>query len=242
MAPRTSEMTFLEHLEELRWRVVKCAIAVIVFAIPCGFFWRTVFDVVMIYPLRFADPKPTLIVTSPIEAVMLSIKIAIAGGIIFGSPVILYQIWRFVAPGLVKKEKVLVLPTVLAASLCFLLGVGFCYFMLPYMIGFLTRFARGRMAAMYRINEYLSFILQLTIAFGVVFELPVVCFVLTRLGIITPRFLIKHSRYAIVIIFIVAAILTPPDLLSQLVLAAPLLVLYAVSIGVSFLARGREKK
>lgn len=235
------EMSFLDHLEELRWRVIKAAVAIVACSIPCGIYWRKLFDVVMLYPLRFTDPKPHLIITSPMEAVMLSIKIAITGGILLSVPVVFYQFWRFISPGLYKNEKRMVLPAAIASSLCFLLGVSFCYLSIPYVFKFLTQYAQGRMDAMFKINEYLSFIIKLSLAFGLVFELPVVSFVLTKMGVVTPRFLIQKSKYAIVGIFIVAAILTPPDVVSQTILAVPLLVLYAISIGVSYLARRKQK-
>jgi sec-independent protein translocase protein TatC len=242
MAKKPGEMDFLGHLEELRWRLFKSLGAVIVFAIPCGIFWKQIFDIVMIWPLRFANPKPHLIITSPIEAVMLSVKIAIAGGIVIATPVIFYQLWRFVAPGLYKKEKVLILPTVIVASFSFILGVGFCYTLLPYMLKFLASYGGGRMDPFFRMNEYLSFLIMLSLAFGFIFELPVISFVLTRVGILTPKFLFEKGRYIIVVIFIVAAVITPPDVLSQLMMAIPLMFLYGVSILVSWLAQGKKKK
>ncbi len=233
MAPALKELSFLDHLEELRWRLIKSAVAVVVVAIPAGIFWRTIFDVVMLYPLRLTNPRPRLIINSPVESVMFSIKIAMACGLIGSAPYVLYQIWCFVAPGLYKNEKAVILPTVFFASIFFLLGVGFCYLVLPYLLRFLASYGEGRMEAFFTLNQYLSFIIQLCLAFGVVFELPVVSYVLTRLGVITPKFMIDKGRYAIVAIFVVAAILTPPDVLSQCMLAAPLLLLYGVSILVS---------
>ncbi len=227
-------MSFLDHLEELRWRVVKSLAAVVLAAIPCGVFWRQIFDVFMVYPLRFSDPKPKLIYTAPHEAVLLSLKIAIFGGIVLGAPVVFYQIWKFVAPGLYKRERVVVLPTVIASTISFLLGVGFSYLVIPYVIRFLATFGSGLMDAYFRTGEYLSFLIKLVIAFGVVFELPVVSYVLTKIGVLTPRFLIEKFRYAVVIVFILSAFLTPPDVVSQAFLAVPLLALYGISILVSF--------
>jgi sec-independent protein translocase protein TatC len=235
------EMSFLDHLEELRWRIFKCLIAVGICAVPCGVFWKEIFDVVMIYPLRLADPQPKLIYTSPAEAIILSIKIAITGGIIAAAPVVFYQIWRFISPGLYKKEKVVILPVVFASTLFFLLGIGFAYFTVPFVISFLTRFAAGKLDALYRSQEYLGFLIKLAMAFGVVFELPVLSYIFTKLGFLTPKILISKIRYAIVIIFILAAILTPPDVVSQVFLAVPLLVLYGISIVVSFCVRERKK-
>lgn len=233
MASGDVELPFLEHLEELRWRLIKSIAAVVIFAVPCGIYWQQIFDLAMVYPLRFAEPKPHLIVTSPVEAVLLSIKIAVAGGIIAATPVIFYQIWRFVAPGLYRHEKALVLPTVFFSTIFFLGGIAFCYVALPHLLRFLAGFSEGRMDPYYTMNQYMAFLIKLSLAFGLVFELPVVSFVLTRLGLITPRFLLTNAKYAIVAVFITAAVLTPPDVLSQLLLAVPLLLLYGVSILVS---------
>jgi sec-independent protein translocase protein TatC len=239
---KKNEMSFLEHLEELRWRLVKSALAVVLFAVPAGFFWKQIFDFVMIYPLRFAVPRPHLIYTSPVESVMLSIKIAIAGGLIGSAPVIFYQLWRFISPGLYKNEKKLVMPTVIASTFSFLAGITFCYLALPLVLRFLTAFAANRIDPFFKVNDYLSFVIKLSLAFGLVFEMPVVSFVLARIGILTPKFLLKNFRYAIVIIFIIAAILTPPDIFSQLLLAVPLMVLYGISILVAWLAGRRKAK
>jgi len=238
--PDSSEMSFLNHLEELRWRIVKMALALVGAAIPCGFFWKRIFDVVMVYPLRFANPRPHLIFTTPIEAVMLSFKIALGSGCVLAAPVIFYQIWKFVAPGLFPNERKFVLPTVIASSVAFLCGIAFCYSILPHIFQILTSYAGSRLDPYFKIGDYFSFILKLSLAFGLVFELPVVAFVCTRLGIISPQFLIRHIRIAIVIIFIVAGIIAPPDLFSLLVMAFPLMLLYVLSIGTSWLA-GRKR-
>ncbi len=240
MANDKGEMSFLDHLEELRWRLIKSLIAVAVCAIPCGIFWKVVFDVLMIHPLRMADPRPRLIFTAPAEAILLSMKIAVFGGIVLSAPIVFYQVWRFVAPGLYKHEKVVILPTVFASTVFFGLGLAFSYIMVPYVISFLSRFGAGRMEAMFRTQEYLGFLIKLMLAFGIVFELPVISFVLTKLGVLTPRFLVTNVRYAVVVVFIVAALLTPPDVVSQLFLAAPLLVLYGVSILVSYFVARKQ--
>jgi sec-independent protein translocase protein TatC len=236
------EMQFFDHLEELRWRVIKSAIAIIVFAIPAGIFWKEIIDIVMIYPLRYTNPRPKLIFTTPAESVILSFQIAIFFGLIAAAPVIFYQLWRFISPGLYKNEKRLVLPTVIASTFFFLLGIFFCYFTFPIVMNFLVSFAGNRIDPMFKANDYFSFLLKLSLSFGVVFELPVLSFVLARLGLLTAGFLIKHMRYAIVIIFIVAAILTPPDIFSQCLLAAPLLILYGISILIAAIASKKKKK
>jgi sec-independent protein translocase protein TatC len=232
-------MSFLDHLEELRWRIVKGLLAVAIAAIPCGIFWRRIFEAVMVYPLRFAEPRPRLIYTAPAEAVILSIKIAVFGGLILGAPVIFYQMWRFVAPGLYKNEKSIVVPSAIASTLSFLAGVGFSYMTVPHVLRFLAGFGAGVMDPMFRTSEYLGFLIKITLAFGLVFELPVISFVLTRIGVLTPGFLVKNLRYAVVLVFILAALLTPPDIISQMFLAAPLLILYGISILVSYVVKRR---
>jgi len=241
MAVPSGEMSFLDHLEELRWRLIKSAVAVVAAALPCGIWWKKIFDVLMIYPLRLSHPRPRLIFTSPAETIMLSVKIAIAGGIVLAMPVIMYQVWKFVAPGLYKNEKTVVLPAVIASTACFLAGIGFAYAMMPYMMRFLAGYAGGAIEPYFKAEDYMGFIIQIALAFGAVFELPVLSYVLTKAGIITPRFLVDKMRYGIVAIFVVAAVLTPPDVLSQCVLAAPLLVLYGISILVAYLAQKQKK-
>ncbi|NLE00614.1 MAG: twin-arginine translocase subunit TatC, partial [Fibrobacter sp.] len=221
---------FLEHLEELRWRIIKAAIAIVVFAIPAGIYWKQIFDFIMLYPLRLADPKPKLIYTNPSESFVISIKIAIAGGLIMAAPVVFFQLWKFVSPALYGNEKKVILPTVFASTFFFISGIVFSYLTFPYVMRFFTMFAGDRIDPMFKIGDYFGFLLKLSLAFGVVFELPVISFVLARLGLINASFLLKNIRYAVVVIFVIAAILTPPDVLSQVVMAVPLLVLYGLSI------------
>jgi sec-independent protein translocase protein TatC len=240
MSSPQGEMSFLDHIEELRWRFIKSALAVALCAIPCGIYWRRIFDLAMIYPLRMANPKPVLIYTAPAEAVVLSLKIAVAGGLICASPFVLYQIWAFIAPGLYKTEKRIVLPAVVGSTICFLMGISFCYVVLPFMVRFLATYGAGAGEPYFKASDYMSFIMKLVLAFGVVFELPVLSFVLTKMGVITPRFLVEKMRHAVVIIFVFAAILTPPDVVSQAFLAIPLCVLYGISILISFLVREKR--
>jgi sec-independent protein translocase protein TatC len=174
--------------------------------------------------------------------VVISFQIAVFGGLIVAAPVVFYQLWRFISPGLYKNEKRMVLPTVIASTIFFLMGILFCYFTFPLVMNFLVSYAGNRIDPMFKANDYFGFLLKLSISFGVVFELPVISFVLAKMGIITAGFLIKHIRYAIVIIFIIAAVLTPPDVFSQCILAAPLLVLYGLSILVAAVASKKKKE
>jgi sec-independent protein translocase protein TatC len=232
-------MSFFDHLEELRWRIVKIALALVVCSIPCGIFWKKIFDVVMVYPLRFANPKPHLIITSPVESVMVSVQIALGAGAVLAAPVIFYQLWKFIAPGLFPKEKRTILPAVVASSVAFVCGIAFCYLLLPFLLRVLTNYSGTLLDPYFKVNDYFGFLLKLSLAFGVIFELPVVSYVLARMGILSSGFLVRHARIAIVIIFVVAAILTPPDVFSQLALALPLLALYGLSIFVARIA-GRK--
>jgi sec-independent protein translocase protein TatC len=232
-----SGMPLAAHIEELRWALVRCGCAVIACAVPCGVFWRRVFELFAVYPLRLSDPAPRIIYTAPAETVMLSFKIAMTGGVTLASPFIFWQIWSFISPGLYKKEKSIIFPAALASTFCFLAGIAFCYLTLPLLLKFLTGFAAGQLDPFFKIDEYFDFLIKMSLAFGLAFELPVVAFVLSRTGVIDHSFLIKYFRYAIVAIFVVAAILTPPDVLSQTLLALPLVALYALSILIAFLAR-----
>lgn len=230
MKKNSADMQFFDHLEALRWCLIKSAIAIVLFAIPCGIFWKEILDAVMIYPLRHTDPHPKLIFTTPAESVILSVKIALTCGLIISAPVVFYQLWKFVSPGLYKNEKKIILPAVISSTLFFLMGISFCYLTFPILMNFFVSFAGNRLDPMFKVNDYFGFLLKLSLSFGIVFELPVVSFILARMGLLTARFLIKHLRYAIIIIFIVAAVLTPPDVVSQCLLAAPLFVLYGLSI------------
>lgn len=242
MTESQGEMSFLDHLEELRWRLIKAAVAIAVCAIPSGIFWQKILDVVMIYPLRFTSPKPKLIYTNPSESVILSFKIAFAGGLIAASPIVFFQLWRFISPGLYRNEKQVILPAAFASTIFFIGGISFSYYTFPIVLKFLTSYAGSRLDPMFKVGEYFGFLLKISLSFGIVFELPVISFVLARMGVLTPGFLLKHFRYALVVIFLLAAILTPPDVISQLMLAGPLLLLYGISIIVAALAARRKKE
>ncbi|MCL2690465.1 MAG: twin-arginine translocase subunit TatC [Chitinispirillia bacterium] len=229
------KMTLTDHLEELRSVLIRCGFAVVLCAVPCGIFWKRIFELLTAYPLKLSDPLPTMIYTTPAEAIMLSIKIALVGGLLFASPFIFLQMWKFIAPGLYKNEKRVIIPAAFASTICFLAGVTFSSFLLPMMLRFLTGFGAGLLDPFFKAGEYLGFIMRICLAFGVAFQLPVVAFVLAKMGVINHLFLLRYARHAIVGIFILAAILTPPDVLSQVLLALPLLVLYALSIFISFI-------
>jgi len=229
-------MTLTDHLEELRWTLIRCGVAVILCAIPCGIFWGRIFDLAAAYPLKLSEPVQ-IIYTTPAEAIMLSIKIALVGGLLLASPFIFLQMWKFISPALYKNEKAVILPAAFASTFCFLAGVAFSYFLLPMMLKFLTGFGAGRLDPLFKADEYLGFIMRICLAFGAAFQLPVAAFALAKMGVIDHRFLLRYARHSVVGIFILAAILTPPDVLSQALLAAPLLALYAISILICYFSR-----
>jgi len=240
---RDSYMTFTEHLEELRWCLLK-SLSAIVAAFALSYFFSDRIFAFMVAPLRQnLQPGQNLIGTGVAEAFFTEIKVALVAGVFLAGPVIFYQVWRFIAPGLQQGEKRLVVPFVLCTSLFFVGGAYFCYrAVLPFaFLYFIDQYRSLGVSPEIRIGEYFSFFFRMVLAFGVAFELPVFTFFLVRLGIWDHRFLWRQFRYAVLVIFILAAILTPgPDVVSQILLAVPLTLLYLLSIGVAYAWRRRE--
>jgi sec-independent protein translocase protein TatC len=236
-------MTFTEHLEELRWCLIKSLIAVIL-AFGFCFYFSDHIVAFMIAPLkRTLQPGESLIGTGVAEAFFFEMKVALVGGVFMASPIIFYQIWRFLAPGLEAKEKRLVVPFVLCTSFFFVGGAYFCYRgVLPIAFAyFVDQYRSLGVSPEIRIGEYFTFFTRMILAFGITFELPLFTFFLVRLGLWDYRAMWRGFRYAIIVILVVAAILTPgPDIASQVLLAVPLTLLYILSIGVAYLWRKRE--
>jgi len=220
--------------------LLRSVIAVLVGSTVCYYFSNAIFAF-MVAPLREnLQPGQGLIGTSVTEAFFSEIKVAIAAGVLFTCPYIFYQIWRFIAPGLSGGEKKLVLPFVTCATLFFLGGAYFCYrVVLPVAFKyFVEQYNTMGVLPAIRIGEYFTFFFRMVLAFGITFELPVFTFFLVRLGLWNYRLMISSFRYAIIGIFILAAILTPtPDVINQSLLALPMLVLYIASIGVAYIWR-----
>jgi sec-independent protein translocase protein TatC len=228
-----TEQPFVSHLVELRDRLVRAAIAVgVCFGVlalwpgPAG-----LYDL-LAAPLVAHLPKgSTLIATSVISPFMVPIKITLMAAFLLALPVVLYQVWAFVAPGLYTHEKKLVMPLVVSSTLLFFLGVAFCYFFVfGQVFKFIQSFAPKSITAAPDIEAYLSFVLTMFIAFGASFEVPVVVVVLARMGLVSIEKLKAFRSYFIVLAFIIAAVLTPPDVVSQLALAIPMVLLYEVGI------------
>jgi len=231
-------MPLTAHLEELRWRIVKSLGAAGAGFLVCYGFAEPLVKL-LIAPLAELRPDVQLLIGTGVgDAFFTKLKVSFIAGLFLTSPVLFYQAWQFVAPGLYEKERRVALPFALAASFFFSLGGLFCYsVVLPIAFEFfLEEYGSIDLAAQIRINEYVSFVSSMILAFGVTFQLPVASFFLARVGIITHRSLIDWGRYAIVAIFVVSAVLTPgADVASMMLMVLPLLVLYAASIGVAWL-------
>ena len=228
-----TEQPFVSHLVELRDRLIRAAIAIgVCFGVlalwpgPAG-----LYDL-LAAPLVAHLPKgSTLIATSVISPFLVPLKITLMAAFLLALPVVLYQVWAFVAPGLYAHEKKLVMPLVVSSTLLFALGVAFCYFFVfGQVFKFIQSFAPKSITAAPDIEAYLSFVLTMFIAFGAAFEVPVVVVVLARMGIVSIEKLRAFRSYFIVLAFIIAAVLTPPDVVSQLALAIPMVLLYEVGI------------
>lgn len=230
-----------DHLEELRWRLIKCVLAVAVGFVATYAFSEKIFNF-LVSPLVKVMPKESqLIYTSLPEAFFTYLKVSFFSGLILATPVILYQIWKFIMPGLYENEKRHVLPFVLVATIFFLGGVSFAFYVVfPLGFKFFLGFSTENISALPSMKEYLSFSMKLLFAFGVTFELPVIMYFLARIGIINHEMLKRQRKYAILIVVILASILTPPDVISQILLAIPLIALYEVSIWVTYLVRRKK--
>lgn len=224
------QYTLVEHLTELRSRIVYCLIAVSAFAVGAWVFSEQIFDLVR-QPIAPYLPQGGLIFTAPTDKFMAHLKVAVFTGVIAACPVWIYQVWKFVAPGLYSKEKRFGLYFIFFGSILFLTGVSFAYFLvLPSAFKVLLSFGGTQDVAMITIEEYLSFFVTTLLIFGAAFEMPLVLSLLGLMGIVTSRGLRHVRRYAVILIAAVAAIFTPPDVLSMMLLGIPLWLLYEISI------------
>jgi sec-independent protein translocase protein TatC len=239
------KMPFTEHLAELRKRLIICFVGIGVgFAIAYSF--KESLFVLLMQPLKSAmTPGQKLIFTGLPEAFFVYIEVSFFGGILFAAPVILFQMWLFIAPGLYKNERRFLLPLLVLSCFFFAGGVLFGYSVVfPYAFKYLLGFESDLVQALPSMREYLALATTLLIAFGFIFQLPLVMTMLARFGIVTPRFLGRNRKYAVLLSFVVAAIITPtPDVVNQLLMAGPLIVLYEVSImGAKIFGKKRIKE
>ncbi len=226
-------MTFLDHLEELRWRVIYSLIGIVIGTIIAWIFIDFFIEQILLLPAKESGLK--LQNLKPFGQLFLYFQVAIIIGLILSFPNVVYQIWKFIAPALRQKEKKYIKWIVIFTTFCFLVGVVFAYFvMLPLTLKFAAQFGSPTIENNFSIDEYLSIILSIILGAGLVFELPMLSFFLSSIGILTPKFMRKYRRHSIVAIMILAAVLTPgTDPVSQLLLAIPLVILYEISILVS---------
>ncbi len=238
------EMPFLEHLEELRWRILYSLLAVMV---GTGIGWVVVqqFEVLDLLKRPIAPylPDGRLMFTSPTEPFLLTLKLAFAVGVLLASPVLIYQLWSFLAPALYPQEKRLIVPALAVGVVLFIAGAVAAYLVaLPAALKVLFGFQRADLAAIITIDKYFGFAVPLIIAFGVVTELPVVFAILAALGLVTPQWLARHRRFAFVVAAFGAALLTPPDAVSMLMMMVPLVLLYEIGIGAAWVAVRRRAR
>ena len=235
------EMHLTDHLEELRKRLIVVFVAIAVATVSSYYFAEDLFRLLMGPLLGVMPAESGLIFTSLTETFFTYLKISLLAGFFAASPIVIYQIWRFSAPGLYAKEKRYVFPFVFFATVFFVGGAMFGYFVVfPFGFKFFMGFATDFIRPMPTVKEYFSFSVRLLFAFGVVFELPVVTAFLALFGLISSKTLVNKRKYAVLGSFVVAALLTPPDVVSQLMMAGPIIVLYEVSIIVARIC-GRKK-
>lgn len=233
------------HLIELRKRLIISVVALILMFLICFGFNEYILHF-MLQPLIEALPSGTKPVFLQVgEAFITALKVSFFAGFIIASPIIFWQLWQFIAPGLYSNEKKLVLPFVISATFMFIVGAAFAYFVvLPLGLNYLINFGNSKdFSAMPSIGFYVGFFAKVMIGFGISFELPIISFFLAKIGLITDKTLIRFFRVAVVLIFILAAVLTPPDVASQFLMAVPLLILYGISIIiVRFVNKEEDKK
>ena len=237
-------MPFLDHLEELRWRILWSLVAIIVGTV-LGWMLLERIDIVEILKRPIAPylPGGRLVFTSPAEPFMLTLKVAFALGCLVASPVVIYQIWAFLSPALYQREKRLIVPALGVGVVLFLAGAMACYqWLLPAALKVLLGFQRADLTAMITIDRYFGMAVPFVIGCGIVAELPLVVTILAALGIVTPQFLGRQRRYAVVIAAFLAALLTPPDAVSMMMMLVPLLLLYEISIWCAWVASRRRAR
>lgn len=233
------EMSFIDHLDELRSVIIQSLIALFATAVICWFFSGALLEM-----LLNDLPLESLYFHSPIEAFMARLKVSFVLGLMIAFPFILFKVWSFISPGLFQNERSKVYPFIVVSSTLFYIGVFFCYFVLiPFVLRFLLGFATEHLNPLLSVGAYFAFVARLCFTFGLVFQIPVVVLILSSLGLVTPGFLLRQWRYAVVIIFVAAAILTPPDIISQLMMAIPVLFLYIGSVLIAYITvRKKEKR
>jgi sec-independent protein translocase protein TatC len=236
-APGAGKMSFLEHLDELRKRIVNSAIAIGVCVVLGFAFVNRIVDFILAPTRGALPPGVKMIYTEPGEAFSLYIQISLIMGVVFASPIIMYQVWMFIAPGLYSNEKRLAIPFVLFTTLGFVGGAAFNHYIaFPFMMAFFASFNSPDLAFMPKLDDVFGLYTKMLLGMGIVFQMPAVVFFLAKMKMITARFLLVNFKYAFLIIFVVAAVITPTgDMMTQTIFAAPMVGLYFLSILIAWI-------
>lgn len=239
----SGKMSFLEHLDELRKRLVHIAAYLAIGTVAAWVFHRQIYDFLALPITRLLPPGTKLAYTSPTDVFTLYMKVSLVAGVVLTLPLNLYEVWKFIAPGLYRKEKKYVVPFMLSSMILFVAGAAFCYYMvLPAMFGWLLELGRSFMPVI-KIDDYLDLTNMMLLGFGLFFEMPVIAAFLSLFGIVSASFLWNKFKYAIVILVALAAILSPTgDAFNLAIWSAPMIALYLISIGVAALFGRRRKK
>ena len=238
----SGKMSFLEHLDELRKRIVRSLIALCVGVAIAAFFIEKIYAFVMLPLRQMLRPGETMIYTYPTEAFMLYIRIALIAGLLISAPLIFWQVWLFVTPALYAKERRYAVPFVLLSTIGFLSGAAFSHYVaFPLMWRFFASFSNDLVSFMPRIEDAFSVYMRMLLGMAIVFQMPALVFFLARMGVVTARWMIRQFKYAILVIVIIAAVITPSsDVASQMIVAGPMVVLYILSIGIAW-AFGKKR-
>ena len=238
-----AKMSFLEHLDELRKRIVRSCLAIAVGVLGTFAFIQPIFNFVLAPTRRALPPGVKLIYTQPGEAFSLYITVSLISGVVVAAPFIMYQVWMFIAPGLYSNEKRLAYPFVTLTTLGFVLGAAFNHYVaFKFMMAFFASFNSPELAFMPRLEDVFGLYTKMLLGMGIVFQMPTVVFFLAKMKVVTARFLGGNFKYAILIIFIVAAVITPSgDMMTQAIFAAPMVALYVVSIIIAWIVNPRSK-
>jgi len=241
----SAEMPFLDHLEELRWRII-WSLAALVVGVGIAFFVVLRFDLLnwLQGPILPYLHGKHLVITHPADSLSILIQTAIIVGAVIALPVIIYQVWAFLSPALYRKEKRMAVPVIVGAVVLFIAGAGLAwYFVLPMTLKFLSALGAETFDQMITVSDYFGFVTSMVLAMGAVFELPIAILILSAIGLVTPKFLSKYRRHALIASYIAAAIITPGDLfVTSVALMVPLYLLYELSIGLSFLVYRKRQR
>ena len=233
----TTQMSFLEHLEELRWRLIKSIIAILLGGMISFLFIEEILQF-LISPIKDLSNPPDLQVLKVQGMFMIKWGVSLLGGVVLSIPVLTYQLAKFIGPGLHNNEKKVMFPLVFFSYFAFLIGIVFAFVVLiPYSLNFFTSMGMEEVKNNFSINYYFSFITMLLLGSGIIFELPIIVFILSSMGILTPAFMRHYRRHSLVFILVLSAFITPPDPISLIFMSIPLAILYEISIGVSWMVK-----